>query len=286
MAAAHHALARSGREARFGTARAAVVLVALAGAAGACDGQVKIIGADLPAASCDVTPAAPPASLGLDPFYKKYLDGNGIPVLASAQVSDAAVVQACTITVRMLAKSSDLRQAMASARMHAAVIGRNEVTTDIPEYRDLNTAFPNTDWNTLRGVGATMARPVVSAGEENLLCLADDIFRGENVLVQSTASAIRIGIDNFDSAFEGRLQSAFSSATAAGLWARTYAVTNAGMYFTEGVQDWFDANLQASPPNGRQNEINTRAELTIYDPALAALVSDYLPGDGWRARCP
>src|SRR5262245_6828466 len=33
-----------------------------------------------------------PASLGVSPFYKKYVDAQGIPVLASEKVPDAALL--------------------------------------------------------------------------------------------------------------------------------------------------------------------------------------------------
>src|SRR5688572_1934070 len=77
-------------------------LAALAAIAtlGGCDaGTTKIIGADYPAPSCDVV-AAPPA--GVDAFYQRYRDANGIPVLSSAAVPDAAVHSACIVVVRML----------------------------------------------------------------------------------------------------------------------------------------------------------------------------------------
>jgi hypothetical protein len=261
--------------------------LAVAAALPACGwGGNKVIGADNPAATCEVTPGAPPASVTTDPFYGKYLDATGMPVLGSARAQDAALVKACIIVVRTLSKRDDVRRAMIAAGMRAAVLARDEVTTDIPEYRDLYSAFPGTDWNSLRGLGATNARPVSSVGEENLLCAADDPYRGENVLVQTLASALRIGIDAVDSTFERRLDDAYQSALAAGLWARTYATNSAGYYFTEGVQDWFDANAQASPPDGQRNYVNTRAELVVYDPTLGTLVSDYLPNDTWRARCP
>lgn len=263
-------------------AGALCVLGALVG----CTGQTQYIGADQPAAGCNATPAPPPAGLGLDPFYVKYLDATGIPVLGSQQPADAALSQACIIVVRMLAHHDMLRQALIADNMRVAVIARDEVTTDIPEYGDLYTAFPNTDWDTVRGAGATLARPVTSAGEENLLCDGGDPYRGENVLVQVFASAIHLGASAIDSNFDGTLSSDYQSAMAAGLWANTYADMNAGAYFAEGVQDWFDANAQATPPNGVQNAVNTRAELQSYDPTLAALVGSYLPSDDWRAVCP
>ena len=251
-----------------------------------CGGGTEYIGADQPAAGCDTAPTSPPTSLGLDPFYQKYLDATGIPVLGSSRLSDAALTQACTIVVRMLARRDPLRQALMADNMRVAVIARGEVTTDIPEYSDLYTAFPGTDWNAVRGAGATLARPVTSAGEENLLCESSDPYAGENVLVQTFASAIHLGVSALDSGFDNTLGNDYQNAIASGLWADTYADLNAGAYFAEGVQDWFDANAQATPPNGVQNAVNTRPELQSYDPTLAALVGNYLTSSDWRAVCP
>jgi len=251
-----------------------------------CGGGTEYIGADQPAAGCDTAPTSPPTSLGLDPFYQKYLDATGIPVLGSSRLSDAALTQACTIVVRMLARRDPLRQALMADNMRVAVIARGEVTTDIPEYSDLYTAFPGTDWNAVRGAGATLARPVTSAGEENLLCESSDPYAGENVLVQTFASAIHLGVSALDSDFDNTLGNDYQNAIASGLWADTYADLNAGAYFAEGVQDWFDANAQATPPNGVQNAVNTRPELQSYDPTLAALVGNYLTSSDWRAVCP
>lgn len=38
------------------------------------------------------------------------------------------------------------------------------------------------------------------------------------------------------------------------------------------MQSWFNANLEANPPNGIHNAVNTRAELVAYDPELARLI--------------
>jgi hypothetical protein len=264
-----------------------VCLVAAAAAAAACDaGKTKIIGADYPAAACGATPAPPPASLQLDPFYTKYLDANGIPVLASAVVADRALLEACTVVVHVLGPREDLRQALVARRMRVAVIGRAEVTTDIPEYRDLDVAFPLSNWDALRGVGATLVRPVSSCGEENILCTSGDIFAGETILVQTFASSVLLGIEDIDSTFDSRLQAAYDSARAAGLWSGTFADETVIAYYTEGVQDWFDANGEASPPDGTHNDVNTRAELEAYDPALAALVAEYMAAERWSPSCP
>jgi len=266
-----------------GAATAAAAVAVLAGSG--CDaGRTKQLGGDYPAASCAATPTDAPADF--DPFFEKYLDGNGIPVLASAAVSDDAVRTACIIVVRMLSKRDDVRQAMIGQQMRVAIIGRNEVTTDIPEYRNLNSMFPQQDWNRLRGVGATIMIPVSSVGEENLLCLQDDIFSGEKLLVQTFATAVLLGVGAADDTFEPRLRDAYDAAINAGLWRNTYAEVNDIEYYAEGVQSWFDANLDVAQPDGNNGPINTRAELRAYDPALAALVQETMPDDSWRPQCP
>jgi hypothetical protein len=252
-----------------------------------CDGgKTLYIGSDSRAAACNAPPAAPPAALGLDPFYAQYLDGGGIPVLSSSAVSPAALAQSCLTVEHMLKQRPDVAQAMTALAMRVAVIARGEVTTDIPEYRDLNTAFPGTNWDALRGVGATVARPVSSVGEENVLCDAADPYRGENILVQTFSSAVLLGVERVDASFEPRLTTAFDAATAAGLWQSTFATKNEIEYYAMGVQDWFDAGGEANPPDGVHNSINTRDELQGYDPTLAALVGETMPHDAWRPRCP
>ena len=251
---------------------------------GGCDaGTTQIIGADYPAPTCDVV-AAPPA--GVDAFYQRHRDATGIPVLSSAAVPDAAVHAACVVVVRMLSAREDVRQAMLAQQMRVGLIGRNELTTDLPEYRYLYEMFPDDDWNALRGVGATLLIPVSSAGEENVLCLANDPNAGESVLVHTFATAVLLGAEAADATFGARLQATYDGAAAAGLWQDTYAAWDTIQYFAEGVEDWFDTSPDVSPPDGLHNDINTRDELQAYDPNLASLVKEVMPDDGWRPKCP
>jgi hypothetical protein len=266
--------------------RALLIAGAVAAApAGGCDaGATKQIGLDNPATSCLAAPTTPPD--GIDSFYGKYLDGNGIPVLASSAVSDTALSVACVIVVRMLGLRDDVRARIMQQQMRVAVIGRNEVTTNIPEYANLYTMFPGQDWDRLRGVGATLIIPVSSVGEENLLCLADDVFRGEKILVQTFATAVQLGLESLDSTFESRLDAAHDAAVGAGLWRNTYAELNIISYYSEGMQGWFDANGEASPADGTHNEVNTRAELMAYDLPLSRIIGEAMPNDSWRPACP
>lgn len=95
-----------------------------------------------------------------------------------------------------------------------------------------------------------------------------------------------LGISIIDSGFDTYLTSIYNAAIAAGLWANTFAASDPGIYFAEGVQDWYDANQQATPADGVNNYVNTRVELKAYDPSLAALIAEYFADDAWRPVCP
>ncbi len=239
------------------------------------------------ASSCDSAVVAPPSALGLEPFYVKYLDADGIPVIGSSKVSEAAVRQACRITRKMLGFRADVREQMKVHRARISVMARTEVTTDIPEHSDLNQAFPGTDWNKrARGLGGTVARPATSCAEENLLCDATDPYVGENILVHELAHGmVNLGVVFADKTFQARLDDAFAKAIAAGKWKNTYAATNVEEYFAEGVQSYFDTNLEAVPSNGIHNEVDTRAELLAYDPTLHALIAEVFGPDVWTPIC-
>ena len=81
------------------------------------------------------TVTAPPAALELDPFYKKYVDALGIPVVTSAKVPDAALLAARDIVQFMLANRPDLRQELMRKKWKLAIMAESEVTYDIPEHR-------------------------------------------------------------------------------------------------------------------------------------------------------
>lgn len=235
-------------------------------------------------------PRPVPAPLGLDPFYKKYLDADGIPIVSSQKVPDAALMAAHEIVTHMLVSRPDVQGAMRARHALVAIMGQSEVTTDIPEHRDLYIAFPGTDWNTrARGLGGTVQRPATSGAEENLLCYSGDRYRGENILIHEFSHGIMgMGIAFLPEAqtFDQDLRLAYDNALSRGLWANTYAATNIEEYWAEGVQDWFDTNLEALPTNGIHNQVNTRRELQVYDPGLAALIARFFPDDTWRYRCP
>lgn len=221
--------------------------------------------------ACIVGPV--PAGLGFDPFYQKHCDVLGIPIVSSPLVPDDALRVAAGIVGLMLGGRADLRNAMIAANGRVGIMAAAEVTTDIPEHAFLAND-PQTNWDErARGLGGTPQIPITTGAEENILCQNGDRYVGESVLLHELSHAIHlISLNAVDPSFEPSLMSAYSNAVQSNLWTQTYAIASDAEYWAEGVQSFFDANLESSPPNGIHNEIDTPAELSTYDPTLYNLI--------------
>src|SRR4030042_1541350 len=76
---------------------------------------------------------APPAELGLDPFYRKYIDAHGIPVISSEQVPDEALIRVMLMANRMLDSIPLIRDKMIQYRARIGVMSKDEEPPDIPD---------------------------------------------------------------------------------------------------------------------------------------------------------
>jgi len=220
----------------------------------------------------------------LDHFYTKYVDADRIPVIGSSKVRDEAFGPAREIIINMLSARPDIREAMIANRARVGIMAATEVTTDIPEHSDLDPLFDTR----ARGLGGTIFRPITTVGEENLLCLSSDVYRGESILVHEFSHGVfNLGLPFVSDGKQiiAAVIASFDQAISLGLWSNTYAATNLDEYQAEGVQSWFNANIESVPSNGIHNQVDTRSELKEYDPALAQLLSMLYPDGEWEPLC-
>lgn len=230
---------------------------------------------DIP--ECVVT--SPPDSLQLDPFYKKYVDVNGIPLISSWRVPDSCFVAAHRTLYAMTSMlSEEIMNAMRKAKARVGIMARYEGTTDIPEHHYLvNDTSINWDLRA-RGLGGDLNEPLTTCAEENILAYQIDKYHAEDILIHEFAHAIHlIGILQIEPDINDRLEKLLDNAKAKGLWKNTYAETDIMEYFAEGVQDWFNVNAEMDHPDGKHNWVNTREELKEYDPGMYELLSKYFP---------
>jgi hypothetical protein len=210
-------------------------------------------------------------------FYKKYLDVKGVAVLASGEVADEALLRTHHIVTHMLAGRPDVLEAMAKNGTRLIIIGKDQVYTDMPEYR--NTANPAYMNERVRGTGGL---GVTSFGEENLLNLAGDRYDDESIGVHEFLHTIDAALRRIDVGWQNRLNQTYKSAMAKGLWKNTYAASNPAEYWAELAQSYFDCNRVN---NWNHGPVGTREQLKQHDPdgyELVRVTMNLKPKTDWR----
>ncbi len=190
------------------------------------------------------TVTAPPAEPGLDPFYKKYVDAHGIPIVTSEKVPDAALLMARDIVQFMLANRPDLRKELIRKKWKVAIMAETEVTYDIPEHRKYRL-LPKIDderltpeqraryyepggvgtmtgeqyWNQRgRGFGGEPdGENTTSCAEENLLGYPGTRYFGSSICVHEFSHGIMRGaIYTVDPEYRKAVEDAYAAAKAQG----------------------------------------------------------------------
>jgi len=196
-------------------------------------------------------------------FYGKYIDVKGMPVVAHADVADLALQRTYEIVTHMLAGRPDVLSAMVSNGMYLIIIGKDQVYTDMPEYR----RHPNPTYQNER-VRGTGGKPT-SFGEENLLNLLIDRYDDESIGVHEFCHTIDGALRSVDPTWNKRRNEAFQNTKDKGLWKNVYAGSNPGEYWAEIAQSYFDCNRVN---NWNHAHVGTRDQLKEYDPLGYELV--------------
>lgn len=254
---------------------AAVALASCNNSSSSQGGDGSVDSLDIP--ECVVT--SPPDSLHLDPFYTKYVDVNGLPLISSWRVPDSAFVAAHRTLYAMTCMLPEaVLDSMVSYGTRIAIMARYEGTTDIPEHHYLvNDTSLNWDLRA-RGLGGDLELPLTSCAEENVLAYQIDKYHAEDILVHEFAHSIHlIGFMLAVPDFDSRLKKCYENAKAKGILKGTYRETDKEEYFAEAIQDWFNVNAEMDHADGKHNWCNTREELEDFDKGLYDLIAEYFP---------
>ena len=227
------------------------------------------------------TITAPPAELNLDPFYKKYMNVNGIHVVSSWRVPDSCYY-AIHVTLKAITDvlPQKVMQELLDRNTRVGIMARYEGTTDIPEHAYL-AQDTSINWDLrARGLGGSARNAFSTCAEENILAYQIDKYHAEDITIHEFAHTIHFaGIVPAYPDFNDELQAALDKALAEGKYKNVYAGTNIAEYFAEGVQTWFNVNAEVPQKDGdgKHNWVNTREELQRYDPTLYAILKRFFP---------
>jgi alpha-glucosidase len=213
-------------------------------------------------------------------FYRKYIDLEGMPVVAAESVSDQALQRTYGIVFHLLAGRPDILAKMVENRMYLIIIGKDQFYTDMPEYR--NTRNPDYMNERVRGTGG---RPT-SFGEENVLGLPIDRYDDESIGVHEFCHTIDGALRSLEPDWNARRNLAYKRAMDKGLWKFSYAASNPGEFWAEACQSYFDCNRVN---NWNHGPIGTREQLKAYDPETYEFVRAVFrltPETDWRYSFP
>lgn len=231
----------------------------------------------------------PPASLGLDPYYRKYVDADGIPIISSGKVDNSALLIARDIVNAMLSMRPDIRAELAGKGARVGIMAIDEGIMDLPEMRSWTKPGPDdprltrcerefyhqvaamTDreyWNErARGIGGLFT----TSGAEMLLGTPGTRYFGENILVHEFSHNILTAIETVDPVLYSRIEKAYAQAKERGLWQYGYAIVTVQEYWAEGSQFWFNTN--DAYKHGDVVVLSSQ-DMEQYDPALASVLRE------------
>jgi hypothetical protein len=210
-----------------------------------------------------------------DGFFTKVVYLNGIPIKAPSVVVNEALDVAYDRINRETAHLPIVVSNLAAAGAEVHIIGRHQVTTDLPEWRqDKHVPLDEYDGLTrderTRGMGGL----VTSCAEENLLNLLTDRYRGRDICLHEMAHNIEG--EGIPPSVRALFDKQYEISKAKGLWIKSYAGSNPDEYFAELTMWYFGTHGDLSmtgpkPENGPDG-------LRKYDPDAYKLLDDFYSG--------
>ena len=227
--------------------------------------------------------------------FDKYLDSDGLDILANQETSSESLIRAAELISNMLINRPDIRDAMAENQYQTVIVGRSERTYDLAPYQALEGVYPEAyeRGGGPRGLGGSTHYPTLFP-EEGLLCLTKDGYRDYSVSVHEFAHTID---DTLTTApefadsqppFRVRLAAAYEQAQTSLLWEQTYAISSAIEFWAEIVTAWmgvYGPDYASSSPVAPDPSLISRDGIEELAPYAATLIVDTLGEVQFTASC-
>lgn len=208
------------------------------------------------------TGAGPPPHLNADPYYQKYLDAGGIPILAPESVPNEELRRAQATLFSMVTDRPDLLDVLAAQNTRILLYDRERGgPSQLPEFADYSESdvaglFGETSY------GGAVVAPAMTT------------YHCNDILIHEIAHALDYAIriqdweTNREPGFKQARNQAYLSAMEAGLWAGRYESTVSHEYWAEMVVHWL-----------RPDVFRTQfglSDLSELDSKAARLLEQYL----------
>jgi len=226
-----------------------------------------------------------PSPESVHPFYKKYINADGVVIVSSGNVPDIALIAARRTILFLSSKRPDIHKAMLKYHPRISVMAVNETASDLPEFG------PGSDgeW----GLGQMPGNPTSLVSVRGI-CFPGNQDYFANALMHEFVHMIHnMGMLETESEVLDEIYAAYLSAIQKGLFIPPKDEPLEGItpfdaygddeYFTHAVNAWYDLDEswpgpwmdvkigEKGPPSG------THAELKERDPQIYAVISRFFP---------
>ena len=208
------------------------------------------------------TGGGPPSHLNADPYYQKYLNAGGIPILAPKTVPDEELRRTQATLLGMVADRPDLLDVLASQNIRILLYDRDKGgLSQLPEFADYSDSNYAGVWGET-SYGGAVAAPAMTT------------YHCNEILIHEIAHALDYAIRTQDrkafreSGFKQARNQAYLSAMEAGLWAGRYESTVSHEYWAEMV-------VHLLRPDVFRTQFGLQ-DLSEYDSKAARLIENYL----------
>jgi hypothetical protein len=225
---------------------------------------------------------------GVHPFYKKYINADGIIIVSSDKVPNAALIVSRKTVLHLLSKCPDIHEEMLKHNPRISIMAHSETASDLPEFE------PRSDgqW----GLGQMPGGPTSLVSEKGV-CYEENTEYIANFLLHEFVHMIHnLGIHFADPEVENEIYAAYINAEEKGFFKgpkdearenitpiQTYGEDE---YFTHSVNAWFDLNESLPGPwmdyqiGEWGSRSGTKEELKKNHPAIFEIISRYFPESG------
>lgn len=224
-----------------------------------------------------LTTTVPPPELGLHPFFTKYLNAGGLPIVGSQMVPDEAFIRARQTLLTMCSLRPELLRQSGEMGIMVAVLGYGEGIGKLPGFPAADAGQPDPDVF-IRSMPATPDWPFIVCAEENLLAWNQDRHRGEDMLIRSfAASMLSMILPGSDPAAIIKISEICELAVRGSNCLPGSGSPNIDAYWSSAVQLWFEVHPYKAATLYTPCPVRGQRLIGECDPQLYELLSGYFP---------
>jgi alpha-glucosidase len=222
---------------------------------------------------------------GVHPFYKKYVNADGIVIVGSENVADAALLTARRTILRLTSQRPDVHQAIVANNARISIMAFSETASDLPEFG------PGADgeW----GLGQMPGDPTSLVSERGIPYEGNAEYIANFLLHEFVHVVHNLAMPTTDPEIVDEIYGAYLRAVENGLFMKppnepaeeitAFDEYRDDEYFTHSVNAYYDLN-ESLPGPWVDIEIGewgqrsgTREELRRNDPRIYEIIEQFFP---------